>query len=174
MSTSIDSTAKYRTVQYGSSNVSIFLTFTPTIRVTQSRCDNCPHSFLPLSLPSSSLTPSLHLSLLSSTLSLSLPSTVNPFRPSPTQAEDGTEDPRRLRPGEIDPAPETKPARPDPIDMDEDEKEMVRCMRYAILCYAVMFRVVDCSALCCVVLCCVVWNHVTLHALYWVVSYTIT
>lgn len=35
------------------------------------------------------------------------------------------EDPRRLRPGEIDPAPETKPARPDPIDMDEDEKEMV-------------------------------------------------
>lgn len=30
------------------------------------------------------------------------------------------EDPRKLRPGEIDPAPETKPARPDPIDMDED------------------------------------------------------
>ena len=27
---------------------------------------------------------------------------------------------RRLRPGEIDPDPETKPARPDPIDMDED------------------------------------------------------
>lgn len=42
--------------------------------------------------------------------------------------EDGYEagdDPRRLRPGEIDPAPETKPARPDPIDMDEDEKEML-------------------------------------------------
>jgi len=36
-----------------------------------------------------------------------------------------TDDPRRLRPGEIDPAPETKPARPDPIDMDEDEKEML-------------------------------------------------
>ena len=32
-------------------------------------------------------------------------------------------DPRKLRPGEIDPNPETKPARPDPIDMDEDEKE---------------------------------------------------
>jgi hypothetical protein len=32
------------------------------------------------------------------------------------------DDPRRLRPGEIDPAPETKPARPDPVDMDEDEK----------------------------------------------------
>jgi len=44
------------------------------------------------------------------------------------QAQEGvvtTEDPRRLRPGEIDPAPETKPARPDPIDMDEDEKEML-------------------------------------------------
>lgn len=27
---------------------------------------------------------------------------------------------RRLRPGEIDPEPEAKPARPDPIDMDED------------------------------------------------------
>jgi pre-mRNA-splicing factor CDC5/CEF1 len=34
-------------------------------------------------------------------------------------------DPRRLRPGEIDHEPETKPARPDPIDMDEDEKEML-------------------------------------------------
>jgi pre-mRNA-splicing factor CDC5/CEF1 len=34
---------------------------------------------------------------------------------------------RKLRPGEIDPHPETKPARPDPIDMDEDEKEMVGC-----------------------------------------------
>mgnify|MGYP000144137212 CR=1 FL=1 len=35
------------------------------------------------------------------------------------------DDPRRLRPGEIDPNPETKPARPDPIDMDEDELEML-------------------------------------------------
>ncbi|KIY45429.1 hypothetical protein FISHEDRAFT_49198 [Fistulina hepatica ATCC 64428] len=34
-------------------------------------------------------------------------------------------DVRRLRPGEIDPDPETKPARPDPIDMDEVEKEML-------------------------------------------------
>ena len=32
----------------------------------------------------------------------------------------GVDDVRRLRPGEIDPDPETKPARPDPIDMDED------------------------------------------------------
>lgn len=38
---------------------------------------------------------------------------------------DARDDPRRLRPGEIDPAPETKPARPDPMDMDEDEKEML-------------------------------------------------
>ncbi|XP_042046814.1 cell division cycle 5-like protein isoform X2 [Salvia splendens] len=27
--------------------------------------------------------------------------------------------------GEIDPNPESKPARPDPVDMDEDEKEML-------------------------------------------------
>ena len=37
-------------------------------------------------------------------------------------ADAAPDDPRRLRPGEIDPHPETKPARPDPIDMDEDEK----------------------------------------------------
>ncbi len=30
------------------------------------------------------------------------------------------DDVRKLRPGEIDPDPETKPARPDPVDMDED------------------------------------------------------
>lgn len=39
--------------------------------------------------------------------------------------KDESEDPRKLRPGEIDPNPETKPARPDPIDMDEDELEML-------------------------------------------------
>lgn len=40
--------------------------------------------------------------------------------------EEGLEDdPRKLRPGEIDPQPETKPARPDPVDMDEDELEML-------------------------------------------------
>ncbi|XP_041009055.1 cell division cycle 5-like protein [Juglans microcarpa x Juglans regia] len=38
---------------------------------------------------------------------------------------EAAEDPRKLRPGEIDPNPESKPARPDPIDMDEDEKEML-------------------------------------------------
>jgi pre-mRNA-splicing factor CDC5/CEF1 len=38
---------------------------------------------------------------------------------------DAADDPRRLRPGEIDPNPETKPAKPDAVDMDEDEKEML-------------------------------------------------
>lgn len=35
------------------------------------------------------------------------------------------DDPRRLRPGEIDPNPEGKPARPDAVDMDDEEKEML-------------------------------------------------
>ena len=38
---------------------------------------------------------------------------------------DPRDDPRRLRPGEIDPDPESKPARPDAVDMDEEEKEML-------------------------------------------------
>ncbi|KAJ4879085.1 Cell division cycle 5-like protein [Raphanus sativus] len=38
---------------------------------------------------------------------------------------EASDDPRKLRPGEIDPNPESKPARPDPVDMDEDEKEML-------------------------------------------------
>ncbi|KAK7575556.1 hypothetical protein V9T40_011842 [Parthenolecanium corni] len=38
---------------------------------------------------------------------------------------DTGDDPRKLKPGEIDPNPETKPARPDPKDMDEDELEML-------------------------------------------------
>lgn len=32
---------------------------------------------------------------------------------------------RRLRPGELDPDPENKPARPDAVDMDDEEKEML-------------------------------------------------
>ena len=36
--------------------------------------------------------------------------------------DDTEDDPRKLKPGEIDPNAETKPARPDPIDMDEDGK----------------------------------------------------
>lgn len=35
------------------------------------------------------------------------------------------DDVRKLRPGELDPDPETKPARPDTVDLDEDEKEML-------------------------------------------------
>ena len=38
------------------------------------------------------------------------------------EGEDSSHDARKLKPGEIDPNPETKPARPDPIDMDEDGK----------------------------------------------------
>lgn len=40
-------------------------------------------------------------------------------------AAPSAEDVRKLRPGEMDPDPESKPARPDTIDMDEDEKEML-------------------------------------------------
>lgn len=40
-------------------------------------------------------------------------------------AAPGADDVRRLRPGELDPDPESKPARPDTIDLDEDEKEML-------------------------------------------------
>ncbi|EWS71013.1 Myb-like DNA-binding domain protein (macronuclear) [Tetrahymena thermophila SB210] len=38
---------------------------------------------------------------------------------------DDPNDPRKLKPGEIDPNPETKPAKVDQIDMDEDQKEML-------------------------------------------------
>ncbi|KAF3350362.1 hypothetical protein VdG2_01498 [Verticillium dahliae VDG2] len=44
--------------------------------------------------------------------------TIAPVAPS-------ADDVRRLRPGELDPDPESKPARPDTIDLDEDEKEML-------------------------------------------------
>ncbi|TIB10155.1 hypothetical protein E3P89_02901 [Wallemia ichthyophaga] len=36
-----------------------------------------------------------------------------------------SDDMRKLKPGELDTDPESKPAKPDPIDMDEDEKEML-------------------------------------------------
>eukprot|EP01069_Polyplicarium_translucidae_P009095 Polyplicarium_translucidae@DN3289_c0_g1_i2.p1 len=38
---------------------------------------------------------------------------------------DDPNDPRRIRPGEIDPHPETKPSRADAVDMADDEKEML-------------------------------------------------
>jgi pre-mRNA-splicing factor CDC5/CEF1 len=44
---------------------------------------------------------------------------------SSTAQRPGRDDPRRLRPGEIDPLPESRPARPDAVDMDEDETEML-------------------------------------------------
>jgi pre-mRNA-splicing factor CDC5/CEF1 len=40
------------------------------------------------------------------------------------EAGPSADDIRKLRPGEIDPDPETKPARPDPIDMDEDGEQI--------------------------------------------------
>lgn len=66
-----------------------------------------------------------------------------------TDAED---DPRKLKPGEIDPNPETKPARPDPVDMDEDGMSLdmwlnfcigilPACFVYYILCF--IFFVLD-------------------------------
>ncbi len=49
------------------------------------------------------------------------------FARTKAQQREGEEsdDPRRLRPGEIDPNPEIKPARPDPVDMDEDGMQFV-------------------------------------------------
>jgi pre-mRNA-splicing factor CDC5/CEF1 len=41
-------------------------------------------------------------------------------------AAEGEGSSKKLRAGDIDPHPETKPARPDPIDMDEDEIEMLQ------------------------------------------------
>ncbi|KAI9836622.1 MAG: Pre-mRNA-splicing factor cef1 [Sarea resinae] len=40
-------------------------------------------------------------------------------------APPSADDVRKLRPGELDPDPESKPARPDTVDLDEDEKEML-------------------------------------------------
>ena len=37
----------------------------------------------------------------------------------------GEDDPRKLKPGEIHPIPETRAPKPDFKDMDEDEKEML-------------------------------------------------
>lgn len=44
----------------------------------------------------------------------------------------GADDVRKLRPGEIDPDPETKAARPDPIDMDEDGETHARTICYPV------------------------------------------
>lgn len=49
------------------------------------------------------------------------------------EGDDAADDPRKLKPGEIDPNPETKPARPDPKDMDEDGKLFI--LQAIISCY---------------------------------------
>jgi len=61
--------------------------------------------------------------------------------------EPGEDDPRKLKPGEIDPNPETKPARPDPVDMDEDGK----CCDFSLLCSILQLR--DCFRLSFVLAC---------------------
>ena len=55
-------------------------------------------------------------------MSIYLPLTLTSGPRTKAQQKEGevVDDPRKLRPGEIDPSPETKPARPDPVDMDED------------------------------------------------------
>ncbi|KAI5292843.1 Pre-mRNA-splicing factor cef1 [Ascosphaera acerosa] len=45
------------------------------------------------------------------------------------EAAPTADDVRRLRPGELDPDPESKPARPDAIDLDEYQKEMLSEVR---------------------------------------------
>ena len=45
------------------------------------------------------------------------------------QRKEEDEEPRKLRPGEIDPNPETKPALPDPKDMDKDELENLQVQK---------------------------------------------
>ncbi|KAG8793029.1 Pre-mRNA-splicing factor cef1 [Ceratobasidium sp. 428] len=50
---------------------------------------------------------------------------LGPGGPEGGEAGPSADDIRRLRPGEIDPDSENKPARPDAIDIDEDEMEML-------------------------------------------------
>ena len=45
------------------------------------------------------------------------------------EAGPSSDDVRKLRPGEIDPDPESKPARPDPVDMDEDGSASIELIR---------------------------------------------
>jgi len=45
---------------------------------------------------------------------------LNVCRDKAQNRDESEDDPRRLKPGEIDPNAETKPAKPDPVDMDED------------------------------------------------------
>jgi len=68
--------------------------------------------------------------------------TYNVSRDQAQRKEDGEEvgdDPRKLKPGEIDPNPETKPARPDPKDMDEDG-DYLFIIQYLIPMYIFIFK----------------------------------
>ena len=59
---------------------------------------------------------------------------------------EGADDPRKLRPGEIDPNPESKPARPDPVNMDEDGMEQLKKKKNALqLYYDFVYREGDVS-----------------------------
>lgn len=51
-----------------------------------------------------------------------IPAEADGSGPSSSAAASATS---KVRPGELDPTPETRPARPDPVDMDEDELEML-------------------------------------------------
>jgi len=48
------------------------------------------------------------------------------------------DDVRRLRPGEVDPDPENRPARPDPIDMDEDGELILLFLLFVVLLRSVL------------------------------------
>ena len=52
---------------------------------------------------------------------------------------DADDDPRKLKPGEIDPNPETKPARPDPVDMDEDGRHWIYSCYYCTTAFNYLF-----------------------------------
>lgn len=49
--------------------------------------------------------------------------------PGGEAAAPSADDVRKLRAGELDPDPESKPARPDTVDLDEDEKGMLHLLQ---------------------------------------------
>ena len=77
-----------------------------------------------------------------SNMLLIFPCVCEPNRDKAQQREGdvGDDDPRKLKPGEIDPNPETKPARPDPVDMDEDGEFVSRNLVH-LFCYDAFGRI---------------------------------
>ena len=57
----------------------------------------------------------------------------------------GDDDPRKLKPGEIDPNPETKPARPDPVDMDEDGEFQCHSTWSVVFCCDTFWKICSCQ-----------------------------